>query len=31
MKSTCNQLEELEKEAIENFNKTKHMKLKIVG
>ena len=31
MKSTCNQLEELEREAIESLNKTKHMKLKIIG
>ena len=31
MKSTCDQLEELERQAIESLNKTKHMKLKIVG
>ena len=31
MKSTCDQLEELEKQAIESLNKTKYMNLKIVG
>ena len=31
MKNTCYQLEELEKEAIDSLNKTKHMNMRIVG
>ena len=31
MKTTCDQLEELEKQAMENLNKTKHMNFKLVG
>ena len=31
MKITCDQLEELEKQAMENLNKTKHMNFKLVG
>ena len=31
MKSTCDQLEELEKQAIDSLNKTKYMNLRIIG
>ena len=31
MKTTCDQLEELEKQAMENLNKTKHMNFKLAG
>ena len=31
MKNTCNQLEELEKEAMNSLNRTKYMNLKLTG